>query len=99
MTKNPYINAITAVVYIVFVVLLINYGPTFVREKPDTILAPMAMLSLLVLSVAFMGYTFFFQPILMYLDGQKRESVKFFTSTLITFSVITGIVIIITFSI
>ncbi|MCX6702199.1 MAG: hypothetical protein NTX96_03345, partial [Candidatus Zambryskibacteria bacterium] len=67
MTKNPYLNALIAGTYIVFVVLLITYGPTFVREKPDTIFAPMAMLSLLVISVAFMGYTFFFQPTLMYI--------------------------------
>jgi hypothetical protein len=99
MTKNPYLNALVAGVYIVFVVLLITYGPTFVREKPDTILAPIAMLSLLVLSVAFMGYIFLFQPALMYMDGQKREAIKFFTKTLLTFSVITGVIVLITFSI
>ncbi|MFA6295077.1 MAG: hypothetical protein WC666_01480 [Candidatus Paceibacterota bacterium] len=98
MTKNPYLNALIALLYIVFVVLLITYGPTFVREKPDTILAPMAMLSLLVLSVAFMGYTFFFRSILMYLDGEKREAIEFFTKTLLTFSVMTGVVILIAFS-
>lgn len=99
MTKNPYLNALIASFYIVFVVLLITYGPTFVREKPDTILAPMAMLSLLVLSVAFMGYTFIFRPVLMYMDGQKHEAIELFTKTLITFSVITGIIVLIAFSI
>ena len=59
MTKNPYINAVIASLYIVFIVLLISYGPALVRGKPDTLFAPMAMLSLLVLSVAFMAYTFF----------------------------------------
>ncbi|MFA6338691.1 MAG: hypothetical protein WCW87_01350 [Candidatus Paceibacterota bacterium] len=99
MTKNPYINAIIAGAYIVFVVLLISYGPTFVREKPDTILAPMAMLSLLVLSVAFMGYTFVFQPALMYIDGQKREAIELFTKTLLTFAFITTIIVLIAFSV
>ena len=75
MTKNPYHNALLAAAYIVFIVLLISYGPALVRDKPDTILAPMAMLSLLVFSVAFMGYIFFFRPVLMYLNGQKREAV------------------------
>ena len=98
MTKNPYINALIAGAYIVFVVLLMTYGPAFVRDKPDTILAPITALSLLVLSVAFMGYTFFFQPILMYIDGQKREAVQLFTKTLLVFSVITAIIVLITFA-
>jgi hypothetical protein len=99
MSRNPYLNALVAGLYIVFIVLLVSYGPTFVREKPDTILAPMAMLSLLVLSVAFMGYAFFFQPVLMYMEGQKREAVELFTKTLAAFAAITGIVVIVAFSI
>ena len=99
MTRNPYFNALVAGLYIVFIVLLISYGPALVRDKPDTIFAPMAMLSLLVCSVAFMGYAFFFQPVLLYLEGQKREAVELFTKTLASFAVITGIVVIVAFAI
>ena len=99
MSKNPYINALLAGLYIVFIVLLITYGPAYVRDKPDTILAPMAMLSLLVFSVAFMAYNFFFRPVAMYLEGQKREAVEFFTKTLASFAVITGVALIIAFTI
>lgn len=98
MTKSPYINALIAVSYIVFVVLLITFGPTFVKDKPDTILAPISMLSLFVFSVAFMGYTFFFRPTLMYIDGQKREAVELFTKTLLSFAVATIIIIAIAFT-
>ena len=97
MSRNPYINALAATAYIVFVVLLITYGPAYVRDKPDTILAPMAMLSLLVFSVAFMGYLFFLQPIQMFLEGKKREAVELFTKTLGSFAVITGIILTIAF--
>ena len=97
MSRNPYINALAATAYIVFVVLLITYGPAYVRDKPDTILAPMAMLSLLVFSVALMGYLFFLQPIQMFLEGQKREAVELFTKTLGSFAVITGIILTIAF--
>ena len=99
MSRNPYINALLAAAYIVFVVLLITYGPAYVRDKPDTILAPMAMLSLLVFSVALMGYLFFLQPVVMYLEGQKREAVELFTNTLAAFAVITGIVLVIAFTV
>ena len=99
MTRNPYINALIAGLYIVFIVLLITYGPTLVRDKPDNILAPMAMLSLLVVSVAFMAYAFFYQPLLLYLEGQKREAVQLFTKTLGTFAVITVVVVAIAFTV
>lgn len=99
MSRNPYINAFLAGLYIVFVVLLITYGPAYVRDKPDTILAPMAMLSLLVFSVALMGYIFFLQPVAMYLEGQKREAVELFTKTLGAFAVITCTVLIIAFTV
>ncbi len=98
MTRNPYINAICAGLYIVFIVLLIFYGPTFVRDKPDTILAPISMLSLLVLSVAFMGYAFCYQPILVYVEGQKREALELFTKTLVAFAFITAIIVTIAFA-
>ena len=99
MSRNPYINALLAAAYIVFVVLLITYGPAYVRDKPDTILAPMAMLSLLVFSVALMGYLFFLQPVQMFLEGQKVEAVELFTKTLAAFAVITGIVLIVAFTV
>jgi len=99
MSRNPYTNALLAGLYIVFVVLLITYGPAYVRDKPDTILAPMAMLSLLVFSVALMGYLFFLQPVQMFLEGQKVEAVELFTKTLAAFAVITGIVLIVAFTV
>ena len=99
MSRNPYINALAATAYIVFVVLLITYGPAYVRDKPDTVLAPMAMLSLLVFSVALMSYLFFLQPVQMFLEGQKVEAVELFTKTLAAFAVITGIVLIVAFAV
>ena len=97
MSRNPYINALLAGLYIVFVVLLITYGPAYVRENPAAILAPMAMLSLLVFSVALMGYLFFLQPVQMFLEGQKHEAVELFTKTLGSFAVITGTALAIAF--
>ena len=97
MSRNPYINALAATAYIVFVMLRITSGPAYNRDRPDAILAPMAMLSLLVFSVAFMGYLFFLQPIQMFLEGQKREAVELFTKTLGSFAVITGIILTIAF--
>ncbi|MDR3571522.1 MAG: hypothetical protein P4L81_04990 [Candidatus Pacebacteria bacterium] len=97
MTKNPYLNALVAGLYVALVVLLISYGPTFVGAKSNGILVPMAMLSLLVFSAAFMGYLFFLQPALMYAEGQKREAVEFFSKTLVSFALLTGVIVLLAF--
>ena len=92
MTKNPYLNALWAAVYISLVATLMHYGQSLpFANKPDTVFAPMAMISLLTFSVAVMGYLFAMRPIQMYLDGEKREAVNFFVRTLSTFGVITVI--------
>ncbi len=93
MTKNPFLNAIAASAYIVAIILLISSlevlaGPDGEKES---ILIPMAMLSLLVLSVATMSYLFFFQPVQMYLDGNKKEAAALFTKTLFAFAGITAV--------
>lgn len=84
MTKNPLINAGAAAVYIGLLVLFINrIAPP---DTPDTPLIPWAMLSLLVLSVLMMASCFFLQPVQMYLDGQKKEAVNFFSKSVGAFA-------------
>ena len=96
MTKNPYVNAFVALFYIIAVVLFIKLGGHF-ASTTDSLIAPVAALSLLVLSAAFMAYTFFLNPVLMYLDGQKREAVELFTRTLLSFAAVTAVILIIAF--
>jgi len=88
MTKNPILNALAAGAYIVIVVLVINTfadGP----DGPDTIFIPMFMISMFVLSAAVMGYIFLSQPIMLYLDGHKKQAVDFFLKTVGTFACLT----------
>ena len=98
MAKKALVNALLAEVYIIVVVSVINYimeGP----NKPDeTILIPIAMLSLFVLSAAVMGYFFLAQPAELYLAGEKKQAVNLFLSTVATFAVITGVVLLTLFS-
>ena len=88
MTKNPFINAVAALVYIMFVATIMNYGSRMFGEA-DTVITPIAVLSLFVLSAAFMGYTFLFQPLQLYLDGKKKEGASLFLRTVGVFAVIT----------
>ena len=91
MSKNPFFNAAGAAVYVVGIVLLINYLSNNFIDQPDseTLLAPMAMLMLFVLSAAVMGYLFVITPLRLYLDGAKEEAVSFFLKTVGIFAVIT----------
>jgi hypothetical protein len=54
---------------------------------------PMVMLSLLSLSVAVMACIFFYQPVQMYLDGQKPQAAKLLLQTIGYFAGITALFI------
>lgn len=85
MTKNPFINALAALAYIVGIVsIAFLSGPDSQREP--SILFPIAALTLLVLSVSVMAYLFFYQPVLLLLDGKREEAVKLFLHTVGVFA-------------
>lgn len=90
MKLNPYINAVCAAGYIFFIGLLFVF--TARANAPDTFLAPIMMLSLLVFSVATMAFLFFYQPVVLLIEKKQREAVMFFLKTLATFGVITAVV-------
>lgn len=70
-------------------VLVISWIMTSLSGQnfPQTVLGPMMMLMLLVLSVAVVGMLIFAKPVMMYLDGQKKESVWLIIYTLIWLAV------------
>src|SRR5258705_5173767 len=82
--KKPFLHALAAALYIVIIVLSINGVTSFLPQQ--TILIPMVMLSLFVLSAAVMGFLFLSEPLKLYLDGQKQESVEFFGKNLGVFA-------------
>ena len=89
MSKNPFYNALAAIIYIVVIVLTIN----FIDETETNIglaqyIMPIMMLSLFTLSAAIMGYIFCYQPLRLYLDGKKEEGVKLFIKTVAIFALI-----------
>ena len=89
MTKNPLVNALVATGYITLVALLMFYGTRFLGNKPDTIFAPIAMISLFTLSAAVMGYIFLYQPLQLYFEGEKKASVNLFLKTVAFFACLT----------
>jgi hypothetical protein len=90
MTKNPILNALCAVLYIVVVASIIFYAPTIIKlPGEDTVFMPIWFLSLFVFSAAAMGYIFLAQPVQMFLDGEKKQATSLFLKTLAAFGVAT----------
>lgn len=88
--KTAAINAVLTALYVSAISTFFFYIPKiFDNSKPDTVLAPIMMLSLLVFSAALVGALIFGRPILWYLDGKKKEAVSLFFYTLGIFFTIT----------
>lgn len=75
--KKPFLYALVAAVYIVFLVLAVNTLSPFVPAE-DNLAMPIAGLSLFVFSAAWMGFLFLSEPLRLFLENQKREAVTFF---------------------
>ena len=78
--KYPFIHALAAAAYIVFIVFVIG----LFADNPaveGTLLIPMVMLSLFVLSAAVMGFLFVYEPLQLYFDNRRHEATIFFLKT------------------
>lgn len=91
MTKNPLINAIGSFAYIVLGVTIMTFLTQPLRDKPDTFFAPVVFLSLLTLSVAVMAFLFFYQPLMYFIEGKKKEAVSLFIKTVGIFAFLTAV--------
>ena len=72
--------------YIALIISVIDKTSSIARHTPDTILAPVTMLSLFVLSASIMGILFVYEPLRLFLENQKREALSFLLKTVGTFA-------------
>lgn len=88
IAKYAAINSILTALYVVIVALFINFLGSKSGETKSVII-PISMLMLLVFSVALVGSLMFGRPILWYMEGRKKESVKLLIYTLGIFLILT----------
>lgn len=94
MTTNPFYNALFAIAYIVVLVTAVFYGSNLLEDVlEETIFLPMGFLATFVLSAALMAYLFFYQPVILFLDGQREKAVKLFLHTVAIFASATALLI------
>ena len=93
MSKNPIINALSALIYIIVVVTVMTIATTPLKNKPDTFFAPITLLSVLTLSVTVMAFLFFYQPLQLFIEEKRKEAVNLFVKTVGIFAFFTAVVL------
>ena len=88
MTKNPFVNALLAVLYIILIATILYYGTIF-KVGNNSLLAPITMISLFSISAVMMGLIFIYQPFILYFDGKKKPAIKLFLNTVVFFAAFT----------
>ncbi len=82
LIKRAFYNALATVAYITIVVTLMTQVERFFSDKEDNFLMPVAFLLLFVTSAAITSGLVLGKPVLMYMDGNKKEAIQLFLYTL-----------------
>ncbi|OGH26195.1 MAG: hypothetical protein A3C30_03725 [Candidatus Levybacteria bacterium RIFCSPHIGHO2_02_FULL_40_18] len=90
-------NAIGAILYIAVVASVMFYG-TKISGPVDSIIGPIAAISLFTLSAAVMAYVFGYEPFQLYFDGKKKQALDLALKTIAAFAIITAIILVLLFS-
>ena len=86
--KRAFIDSFGTAAYIILVASFIFSLQTFSRQK-DVIIIPIAMLLLFVSSAAITGFLVFGKPVMLYIDGKKKEAVSLLVYTIEILFIIT----------
>jgi len=89
--KTALFDALATTLYIIIVSGFMFFGSTLKLGRVNTILTPIAFLLLFVFSTALTGYLIFGKPAQMYIDGKKKEALSLLSFTMMFFSIITFI--------
>jgi len=93
MSKNPFINALSASAYIILVVSVMTFVTAPLKNKPDTFFAPITVLFVFTLSAAVMAILFFYQPLQLFIEGKKKEAINLLVHTVGIFAAFTAVVL------
>jgi hypothetical protein len=80
--KRALINALGVVVYVICVAVFIFSLQRFSSQPDNPILIPISMMLLLVCSATITGFLVFGKPIMLYIDGRKKEAMALLMHTI-----------------
>jgi len=81
MKKRSLLHSLCVVVYVAFVAMIMQNGDRLFG-KEDTVLVVMAILLLFCVSAAVVGSLVFGYPVVLFLNGQKKEGIAMALSTI-----------------
>ena len=79
--KRAFLNSVGVVIYVILLVSFIFSLQRF-SQKPDTIVIPIVMLLLFICSAAITGFLVFGKPVMLYIDGKKKDAISLLCHTL-----------------
>jgi branched-subunit amino acid permease len=80
LVQRSFLNALGTIAYVAVVATIMQNGEKIFGNINQT-LAPIAFLTMFVLSAAVTGSLVLGKPVLMYLDNQKSDAIKLFVYT------------------
>ncbi len=96
LLRSAFLQAVGVVLYTAAIGWLL-FNVERAVGRPESALAPISFLTLLVLSVGVVGSLIFVRPVLTYLEGKKVEAVKLLVATLAWLGVFTAVLLIVQF--
>ena len=78
---KAFLHSLGVVAYIIFISFLLVNGDKLFGSLTNSILGPIVYLLLLTLSAALVGLLIFGRPVMLYLDGKKKEAMEFVAAT------------------
>lgn len=82
LQTQAFLHSLGVVAYIIVVSCLMFNVERIFGGQEDTVLAPAAFLLLFTLSAAIVGLLVFGRPVMLYLDGKKKEALNFAGTTI-----------------
>jgi len=79
---RAFIDAIGTAIYIILVASFMFSLQSFSAIEVKTVIIPIAMLLLFVCSAAITGFLIFGKPVMLYIDGRKREAILLISYTI-----------------
>ena len=95
IVKQSLSYAALAILYIALVATIMNNAARIFGQQEKTVLAPIGFLLLLVVSAATMGMLIFGKPVMLYIDGKKREAVAMAVCTIGSLAIFTAMLFVI----
>ena len=89
--KRAFIDSFVMALYVIIVVSFLLSLQAF-SQKPDNVLIPVAMLLLFLCSATITGSLVFGKPVMLYIDGKKKDAVKLLGYTIGLLVLITVVV-------